>query len=349
MAAKYNIDPNNPFADIDESDFENELARPAKQTKSAHLEDIGNIEIPGFVEDCPKCRGTGSWSMTHGHGRTGMYNDGRCSKCNGKGKLTFKTAPEARARARASAAERKVRKAEEVKLAFWSACHNDVADWLKNNRESNQFAMDLCNQGEKWGQLSEKQIAAIRKNIAREDDAKVMVEKFAKEEPAVYAWLISETENGNEFAGSLLQGLRRYGHLTGGQMSAVKRNLHKVSNVKESAMDISSLKGYYAVPNGDTRLKICVRKPGKNSNWYGWTFVDDGAAYGRRRTYGKQAPDGMYQGSIQEELQAILDNPFEAQVAYGHLTGTCGMCGRQLEDEQSIEAGIGPICASKYS
>jgi hypothetical protein len=33
---------------------------------------------------------------------------------------------------------------------------------------------------------------------------------------------------------------------------------------------------------------------------------------------------------------------------YGSLYGTCCNCGRTLTDEQSIAAGIGPICASKF-
>ena len=34
--------------------------------------------------------------------------------------------------------------------------------------------------------------------------------------------------------------------------------------------------------------------------------------------------------------------------AYGKVTGTCCNCGRTLTNEESIEAGIGPICASKF-
>lgn len=33
---------------------------------------------------------------------------------------------------------------------------------------------------------------------------------------------------------------------------------------------------------------------------------------------------------------------------YGKLYGMCVVCGRTLTDEQSIAAGIGPICSSKF-
>lgn len=48
--------------------------------------------------------------------------------------------------------------------------------------------------------------------------------------------------------------------------------------------------------------------------------------------------------SIKPEHRMTLD---EAK-AYGKVTGTCCNCGRKLTNEESIEAGIGPICAGKF-
>lgn len=47
---------------------------------------------------------------------------------------------------------------------------------------------------------------------------------------------------------------------------------------------------------------------------------------------------------IKPEHRMTLD---EAK-AYGKVTGTCCNCGRLLTNEESIEAGIGPICAGKF-
>jgi hypothetical protein len=33
---------------------------------------------------------------------------------------------------------------------------------------------------------------------------------------------------------------------------------------------------------------------------------------------------------------------------YGKLYGVCCVCGRVLTDENSIQAGIGPVCANKF-
>jgi hypothetical protein len=158
----------------------------------------------------------------------------------------------------------------------------------------------------------------------------------------------------SEFYKNMILAVAKYGSLTEKQHAAVERGMAKAAAKEKAkaestgeALDISSLSGYYAVPNGETRLKVRVRKA-TNGRWAGWIFVDDGAAYGSRQNYGRQAPGGTYTGDIVDALKAILADPYEAMVAYGKLTGTCGACGRLLEDEASIEAGIGPICAKKF-
>jgi hypothetical protein len=321
---KYGFDKTDPFADLDDSDFETAPVRKTK-TQNPHVESIGDTEVPGFVEDCPKCRGTGTFYSYTGR------PVGPCHKCKGKGKLQFKTSPDARGKARASAQKRKARSQAENVEAF-KAEFPAEAQWIISHSDGNTFADSLRQSVEKYGRLTEKQLAAVRKGMARDDDAAEGFKAWAAENEEIANWLTTEADNGNEFA----------------QEAAVRRNLDNLHVGGESlGLDISSLKGYYAVPHGDTRLKLCVRKPGKNSRYHGWTFVDDGAAYGNRKTYGKQAPDGLYVGSVQGALKAILEDPKEAQIAYGKLTGVCGVCGRMLEDEESVAAGIGPVCASK--
>ena len=46
-------------------------------------------------------------------------------------------------------------------------------------------------------------------------------------------------------------------------------------------------------------------------------------------------------------LQRIEDNPKEAIVQEGRVSGHCAMCFRRLEQPSSIQAGVGPICARK--
>ena len=168
-------------------------------------------------------------------------------------------------------------------------------------------------------------------------------------------WLAEQTWS--DFAQSLAEQFYRRGSLSPKQIDAAQRMRAKVearrqdSKTRESDIDLSDLpSGYYAVPNGETRLKVRVSRPTKASSWYGWVFVSDGAAYGERTNYGRQneAEGKLYSGKIQDQLRAILADPLEALTAYGKLTGTCGACGRMLEDEESVALGIGPICRQKF-
>ena len=114
-------------------------------------------------------------------------------------------------------------------------------------------------------------------------------------------------------------------------------------------LDLTDLpSGYYAVPGGDTRLKVRVSHGKEGSKWEGYTFVTDGADYGQQKRYGMQRPGQAYKGDITEQLTAIAADPLEASKAYGHLVGRCGRCNAKLEDETSVANGIGPICASYF-
>jgi len=47
-------------------------------------------------------------------------------------------------------------------------------------------------------------------------------------------------------------------------------------------------------------------------------------------------------------LQTIARDPAEAATRYGKMTRECSCCGRELSDPASVEAGIGPVCATKW-
>lgn len=112
-------------------------------------------------------------------------------------------------------------------------------------------------------------------------------------------------------------------------------------------LDLSGMtSGRYAVPDGDSRLKVKIDVVEKGK-WAGWVFVKDAAVYGEGTRYGAQRPGGRYQGKIVDQLAAIVADPHGAMAAYGQLTGTCGRCGLPLEDETSVALGIGPVCRQK--
>lgn len=165
----------------------------------------------------------------------------------------------------------------------------------------------------------------------------------------------------NDFTANCMRKLGELGEMTPNQVAAIRRSLEaKAAREQEQAkhvaasapagsgIDLSNVPaGRYAVPNGDTRLKVMIRKPAAPNKWAGFIFVSDAAEYGNRQNYGRQAPGKTYSGKIGAELAAIAADPKAAAVAYGKLTGTCSICGRPLENAESVERGIGPICAEK--
>jgi hypothetical protein len=64
---------------------------------------------------------------------------------------------------------------------------------------------------------------------------------------------------------------------------------------------------------------------------------------------GRMRGIGVEQDTIVALLREIEANPLAAAVKYGKLSGRCCSCGRDLTADGSIEAGIGPICALKFS
>lgn len=66
------------------------------------------------------------------------------------------------------------------------------------------------------------------------------------------------------------------------------------------------------------------------------------------RVYSQAGPaEHPYRGQDTDALRWIAANQRDAAALYGKLLGVCGMCGRELTDEESRARGLGPVCASK--
>lgn len=183
-------------------------------------------------------------------------------------------------------------------------------------------------------------------------------------DPDLAAWLATQTWS--DFATSLAKAHQRYGYLTPKQATAAqsmrakcqardaaRAEQTKAADVAHAAtptkveVDVRTIpSGRYAVPGADTRLKLQVDNL-TEGKWAGWVFVKDAAEYGYGKKYGSARPGQGYRGDVEAELAAIAADPAAASAAYGRLTGTCGICGRHLEDADSVARGIGPVCAAK--
>lgn len=270
---------------------------------------------PVHTEPCAACRGTGRW--------VGNYRSGHCFKCKGTGKLTFKSAPEAREKARASAArrkaEREVRRQEQAlqEAELWKTEYPTEHAWIMRNMESFPFARSMHDVLHSWGSLSENQMAAVRRCVARDAEKAARASERVATAPKLD---VSRIEAAFEEARKRAQ--------RPGQMGVFTKPLR------------------LAAPDG-TGLQF---RPGSaGSQWEGMLFVrtEDGKKLGHVK-------NGVFSRKFdcteaeQAAVVSAASDPEAAIIAYAKAYSRCGVCGRGLLNDVSIERGIGPICASRF-
>ena len=128
-----------------------------KFEREVHGEDAKHAQ---FKEPCKKCRGSGRFTSWAGR------DLGQCFTCKGKGFKFFATSTEARAKSKQSRADSLARKVEAFRTE-----NADVAQWLDTNT-SFEFAQSLKAQLSKKGTLSDGQVAAAHKCIAKKAEFK---------------------------------------------------------------------------------------------------------------------------------------------------------------------------------
>ena len=205
-----------------------------------------------------------------------------------------------------------------------------------------------------------KQKEVIRKADLRNRARKEWIEQNRE----VYDFMVANA-NWNEFCQNMLTALDSYGGLTERQLETVvkikiKCEQRKVERAKADAekpvVDLIEIRKLFdnAQANGLKKpilrigeLKLSLAPMhGRNA---GCIYVKDNGEYA-----GKLTQEGKWYGirgareAIQGELIELASNPLEQAVAYGRRTGSCSCCGRTLTKTESIEKGIGPICAEKW-
>lgn len=140
----------------------------------------------------------------------------------------------------------------------------------------------------------------------------------------------------SSFAADLLAKFTRYGSLTEGQAQAIRSMMAKQAERKQQraaeaapksgAVDVERIKAMFAKATASG-----LKKP---------HFVADGIEF--------SAATSAAPADTLARLAAVAADPAGEAIRYGRLTGRCSCCSRPLSDPESVAAGIGPICSSKW-
>ena len=189
------------------------------------------------------------------------------------------------------------------------------------------------------------------------------VEFFREQYPDHLKWM-EEAAKGFDFAASVLESVKKYGTLTERQMDAVERcmtrdhdraEMNATRVLQAPTVEVAPIEEAFirAKKSGVKAPKLTIErvtfKPAKAGS------ANEGALYvTREETYLGKIKEGRFFGSRecrpldQVLVLEILQNPRQAAIAHGKLSGRCAICSRELTDANSVEAGIGPICAEKF-
>ena len=262
-------------------------------------------EVVYFEQACPKCTGSG---MYYGASRYGM----RCFTCKGLGKLSFKTSPATRAKAKDSAKRRAVAKADAqaTKANEWKAANPAETAWMESSAPRFEFAKSMLDALNKYGHLTEKQMATVQRLTVQsaERQAQYQAERQAKAETAPEL--------------------------------SVEAIEVAFKTAKDSGVKFPKL-----------RLDDFVFSPAsERSANFGAVYIknkEDGLYLGKVMG-GKLFASRDCTSEAKERIVAVATDPKQAAIAYGKRFGACAVCGRELTDGDSIDRGIGPICSEKY-
>ncbi|UIS25261.1 hypothetical protein [Erythrobacter phage vB_EliS-L02] len=262
-----------------------------------------------YKEKCPKCNGSGQFRSYTGR------VVGNCFKCKGAGELVFKTSPEARAKSAEQREAVKERRQKERAAAFnaWIEEHKDEFEWLVKRAPTFEFAKSLFESLAARGSLSDKQLAAVRRCLAQDHERERERQEIANRAPDIEAAALDKI------------------------MLAFHEALDRSIKYPKLRLDAFV---FSFVRSGQNAGSLYVKSAETDEN-------------GERRYYGKITDGRFFRGfkCSEEDEKRIIEaasDPEAAAIAYGRREGRCSVCNRTLTKHDSIDRGIGPICAERF-
>lgn len=188
-------------------------------------------------------------------------------------------------------------------------------------------------------------------------------ESFKAREPEVAAWI---DRGESTFQNDMKAAILRYGDLTDNQLGACKRSAGALReamkrNEERQAhapkVEMAKIEEAFAAARASGLKNRKLRIGAYNLQDASAASANAGAIYVKSANgnYLGKIKDGRFMRSFtlrhdeqEKEIVELLADPKGSAIAYGKMMGACSCCGRPLTDPESVAAGIGPICASKW-
>lgn len=223
------------------------------------------------------------------------------------------------------------------------------------------------------GKISFKQSPQVRAKAAQ-NRAKTKEQSNAALAAKISAWIAEHQAEWNwmlaqghrfDFAKEMALNVTKRGGLTENQLAAVQRCMTRDEARKEDraereakavAVNIQPIVDAFAKAQANSIKRPQMRLGDFRFSLAPASGANAGAIYVKtadRDYLGKIVNGKLIRGRdcSAEQEAAIVElcaNPAESAVAYGRRTGNCAICGRELTKGESIDRGIGPICADNY-
>jgi len=219
-------------------------------------------------------------------------------------------------------------------------------------------------------QRAKARAAAAAKRDAKDAEAKAACEAWLEANPAEAEWLREAAGRGFEFAASLWEALRKYGHFTEKQEAAVRNAAAKSAARKaqwaaekaareEGAATLSLSKiraGFDSALQHLKRPKLRIADiqfslapaSGRNAGCIYVVRASDDTYLGKITPEDKFITSRDCTAADSETVARVAADPAAAATAHGHEYGYCSCCGRELTNPESVARGIGPICADRW-
>ena len=185
-----------------------------------------------------------------------------------------------------------------------------------------------------------------------------MTNNFEKENPGLIDAL-AEITSWNSFAASLVEQYNKRKTLSEKQTFAAVAMLAKIkqkqADRKSNMFSLDVSKILAVLDKADPAMKtpkirvgdFVFSKPASHSKNAGSLYIKQLGEYIGKVTGGYYLPVGNVSKDTVAEIQEICKDPMESAVAYGRRTGNCAVCARELTVKESIDRGIGPVCADR--